>query len=59
MLRTSITLKLVPVSTKIHISQCEFATFFQENLPMTLFRKIMPWHTTNTVGGKFNFFILL
>jgi len=32
---TSITLKLVPVSTKFRVSVCTFATFFQENLPWT------------------------
>jgi len=46
----SFTPKLVPVSPKINVSECKFTTFFQGNLPQTLSRKVMPWHTKHCWG---------
>ena len=36
---TSITLKMVPVSTKMYVSECKFTTSFQEKLLQALFLK--------------------
>jgi len=56
--RTSSTLKLVPVSTKFHVSVLKLTTFFQENLARTLSKESC-LDALNIVGGKINFSILL
>jgi len=52
---TSITLKLVPVSTKIHVSECKFTKFFMRTYPGPFPEKSC-LDTLNIVGGKINFF---